>query len=39
VYDPIRCQIFSGMGMNTFSPTITAARRLFAMVTEGEEER
>lgn len=38
VYDPVRCQIFSNMGMKTFSPTIAGARRLFAMVTEGSQE-
>jgi len=38
VYDPVRCGIYSGMGMSTFSPTVSAAERLFQLVVgDGEE--
>jgi trk system potassium uptake protein TrkA len=37
VYDPVRCEVFSGAGLTTFSPTITAVERLHARLV-GEEE-
>lgn len=38
VYDPVRCAIYSRMGMTVISPTVSGAERLFGMVVgEGEE--
>jgi trk system potassium uptake protein TrkA len=33
VYDPVRCEIYAGIGLGTMSPTVKGARRLFEMVT------
>jgi Trk K+ transport system NAD-binding subunit len=38
VYDPVRCDIFGQMGLETLSPTVDGARRLFAMVVDQAEE-
>lgn len=37
LYDPVRCQIFSQMGLSTFSPTVNGARALFDMAVEEDE--
>lgn len=38
VYDPVRCEIFRRMGLETLSPTVEGAQRLYEMVTAGGEE-
>lgn len=37
VYDAIRSEIFGQLGITTFSPTVSGARRLFEMVTRARE--
>ncbi|MGH2448180.1 MAG: potassium channel family protein [Chloroflexota bacterium] len=32
VYDPVRAKLYHGIGLDTVSPTVHAAERLFAMV-------
>jgi trk system potassium uptake protein len=39
VYDPVRCRVFSAMGVETISPTILGAERLFDLVVAPEEEK
>lgn len=36
VYDPVRCRVFSGMGVETLSPTIMGAERLFDLAVQSE---
>jgi trk system potassium uptake protein TrkA len=38
VYDPVRCDAFSRMGVTTVSPTVEGARRLFNMVVAERKE-
>lgn len=33
VYDPVRAEIFSAMGLETISPTINGAERLYSKIT------
>lgn len=37
VYDPVRCRVFHSMGVETVSPTVKGAERLYSLVVAGEE--
>jgi trk system potassium uptake protein len=39
VYDPVRAEIFARMGLDTISPTVVGAQRLFESVMNSGEER
>jgi|SRR5947209_12165624 len=36
IYDPVRAEVFEGMGVTTVSPTINGAQALFKRVTDPE---